>query len=128
MQKCWLNNPDDRPTFSELALTKEDMLTEVSDYLELKMDLKEDPENPGINLLVEIIYIIVLNSTLATVLESKINLYKVHLSFYVISPSLNFSAGSLFGGLSNVATMDENTAYNAACDNYKLSLHSLTST
>ena len=60
MQKCWLNNPDDRPTFSELALTMEDMLTEVSDYLELKMDLKEDPENPGINLLVEIIYIIVL--------------------------------------------------------------------
>ena len=51
MQTCWLSLPDNRPTFSELVSTMEDMLSTVSDYLEMGMVLsQEDQEYPGIYL------------------------------------------------------------------------------
>ena len=39
MLKCWKDNPDDRPTFTELASLVERLLTFAADYTELKMVL-----------------------------------------------------------------------------------------
>ena len=47
MRECWLGNPEERPAFSELASTMEDMLCTVSDYVELNMDLKHKNEDYG---------------------------------------------------------------------------------
>ena len=54
MQKCWLSNPDDRPTFSELSSTMEDTLrqTAISDHCEVKVDLTHtEDESTGIFIL-----------------------------------------------------------------------------
>ena len=47
MQKCWFSNPEDRPTFSELVSTMNDMLCTVSDYVELDMDLRQKSQEYG---------------------------------------------------------------------------------
>ena len=47
MRKCWLNNPDDRPTFSELVSIMGSMLTAVSDYTEVDMNLANTEQKQG---------------------------------------------------------------------------------
>ena len=49
MEKCWIGNPEDRPTFLELVSTTEDILCGVSDYVELDMDLRHETQEYGMH-------------------------------------------------------------------------------
>jgi len=46
MNNCWLFDPEDRPTFSELSSTIESLLSVMCGYIELGMALqcKSSPE------------------------------------------------------------------------------------
>ena len=41
MKKCWKLSPSERPRFSDLAATLDNMLMSVADYIELTMTLVE---------------------------------------------------------------------------------------
>ena len=44
MSKCWLENPEDRPDFSELCSIMDQFLSLISDYAELNIVLVEEKE------------------------------------------------------------------------------------
>ena len=115
MLKCWLGNPEDRPTFSELASTMEDMLCTVSDYVELEMDLRQENQEYG-----TYFYTLCMTLLAHNILSVKVSNNKPYTSLhsvydYVVSPS---STRCVTGGFSNpidttAAEVDENIAYNA---------------
>ena len=47
MGRCWCEDPEDRPHFSELSSLMDHNLSLVSDYTELEMVLMEEPEAHG---------------------------------------------------------------------------------
>ena len=47
MQRCWLDDPDARPAFSELVSTLSRMLESIADYTEVCMRLPEPEKIPA---------------------------------------------------------------------------------
>ena len=47
MQRCWLDDPQARPAFSELVSTLSRMLESIADYTEVCMRLPEPQEIPA---------------------------------------------------------------------------------
>ena len=47
MLQCWNSSPDERPTFSELVVTIENMLTSMANYIDFNQFTLEVEEQKG---------------------------------------------------------------------------------
>ncbi len=46
MQRCWLEDCEERPSFTDLSSIMDAMLSSVSDYAELNMKLPHNSQDP----------------------------------------------------------------------------------
>ncbi len=46
MQRCWLEDSEERPSFTDLSSIMDAMLSSVSDYAELNMKLPHNSQDP----------------------------------------------------------------------------------